>query len=399
MRLLHTSDWHVGKQIRGRSRLDEHREVLAEIVKAAEDNNVDVTLVAGDLFETAAPTGEQEKLVYETLLALAEVSPLCVVSGNHDNARRLRAIAPVMSYARINLVTEPTAPDAGGVVDIETESGEVAKVAMLPFVSQRAIVKSEQLVGNQAFQNSQTYAQRLSQVVGAISSGFGPDTVNIVLAHAFVTGAELGGGERAAHIVDEYGIPAQAFEPTTSYVALGHLHRPQQIAGATAIHYCGSPLQMDFGEVAQTKQVNLVNIAPGLPAKTEAVTLSSGRQLIKLTGNKDTTVSAARELADSAWIRIDLDEALAPGEADKIREAIGDSIVDIRASRQENVTQATARRLDGSTPSDLFKNYLEETSPEDTILLDRFNELHEEITAEQTRDAEVLSSRLEALEL
>ncbi len=372
--------------------------MLAEIVKAAEDNNVDLTLVAGDIFETAAPTGEQEKLAYETLLQLAEVSPICVVSGNHDNARRLRAIAPVMSYARINLVTEPTAPDAGGVIEVEAESGEVAKVAMLPFVSQRAIVKSEELVGNQAFQNSQTYAQRLSQVVEALSSGFGSDTVNITLAHAFVTGAELGGGERPAHIVDEYGIPAQAFAPTTSYVALGHLHRAQQIAGATAIHYCGSPLQMDFGETAQTKQVNVVDLKPGLPAKTEAVTLSGGRQLIKLIGSKEATVSAAKELADSAWIRIDLDEALAPGEADKIRDAIGGSLVDIRATRQDQLSQSVARRLDGSTPSDLFKNYLEETSPQDTILLDRFNELHEEITAEQTRQAEVLSSRLEALD-
>ena len=169
MRILHTSDWHVGKQIRGRSRLDEHREVLAEIVKAAQDNKVDLALVPGDLFETAAPTGEQEKLVYETLLALSEVSPVCVVSGNHDNARRLRAIAPVMSYARINLMTEPAAPDAGGVLEIETESGELAKVAMLPFVSQRSIVKSEHLIGNQAFQNSQTYAQRLTHVIRRLS--------------------------------------------------------------------------------------------------------------------------------------------------------------------------------------------------------------------------------------
>ncbi len=383
--------------MRGRSRLGEHRQVLAEIVSTAQDNNVDLTLVAGDLFETAAPTGEQEKLVYETLLSLAEVSPLCVVSGNHDNARRLRAIAPVMSYARINLVTEPTSPAEGGVVDIKTESGELAKVAMLPFVSQRSIVKSEQLVGNQAFQNSQTYAQRLSQVIGALSSNFDADSVNIVLAHAFVTGAELGGGERQAHIVDEYGIPAQAFEATTSYVALGHLHRAQQIAGATAIHYCGSPLQMDFGETTQVKQVNLVEMKAGLPAKVEAVTLTGGRQLVKVVGSKVGAVEAAKELDDSAWIRIELDEPLAPGEADKIREAVGEPLVDVRAQRQDSTATSVTRRLDGSTPSDLFKNYLDENAPEDSVLLEHFNELHEEIRLEKNREAEIQASKLEAL--
>ena len=94
MRFLHTGDWHVGKTLRGRSRADEHRAVLAEIAAIAEAEQVDAVLVAGDLFDSAAPTAETEQIVYHALLALARTGAhVVVVSGNHDNERRLQAVA------------------------------------------------------------------------------------------------------------------------------------------------------------------------------------------------------------------------------------------------------------------------------------------------------------------
>ena len=100
MRLLHTSDWHVGKTIRGRSRADEHRAVLAEIVGLAEEHSVDLALVAGDLFETASPSAEAEAIVCRALLDLAGMgAAVAVIAGNHDNGRKLQAVAPVFSAA------------------------------------------------------------------------------------------------------------------------------------------------------------------------------------------------------------------------------------------------------------------------------------------------------------
>ena len=117
MKLLHTADWHVGRTIRGRSRLDEHVAVLGEIVEIARRERVDLVAVVGDLFETASPPPEAEAVVYRTLLALAETGArVAVVAGNHDNARRLHAVAPVFESAgAIHLVTEPTRPDDGGL--------------------------------------------------------------------------------------------------------------------------------------------------------------------------------------------------------------------------------------------------------------------------------------------
>src|SRR5213596_2801936 len=102
MKLLHTSDWHVGKLLRGRSRADEHREVLAEIAGIAAAEEVDAVLVAGDLFDTAAPSPESEEIVYRALLGLAATgATVVVVAGNHDNPRRLSAVAPLLELGRV----------------------------------------------------------------------------------------------------------------------------------------------------------------------------------------------------------------------------------------------------------------------------------------------------------
>ena len=277
MKLLHTSDWHVGKAIRGASRADEHRAVLAEIAAVAEAEAVDLVIVAGDLFDTSTPSPESEEIVYQALLALARTgATVAVIAGNHDNARRLRAVAPLLRLGNVRLVTEPTRPDDGGVLDLRTGDGTAVRVAMLPFVSKRGIVRAADLMDAEAFENAQRYSDRLRLLIDALCAGFHEDAVNVLAAHAFVLGAETGGGERPAHLVDEYAVTAQSFPPTIGYGALGHLHRPQRVPAGPALHYCGSPLQLDFGEGEQTKQVNVVTIEPGRAGRRPAGAAARG---------------------------------------------------------------------------------------------------------------------------
>jgi len=187
MKLLHTSDWHVGKAIRGASRADEHRDVLAEIAAVAERESVDVVVVAGDLFDTSTPSPESEEIVYRALLALARTgTAVAVIAGNHDNARRLRAVAPLLRLGNVRLVTEPTRPDDGGVLDLTTGDGTPVRVAMLPFVSKRGIVRAADLMDAEAFENAQRYSDRLRLLIDALCAGFHEGSVNILAAHAFV---------------------------------------------------------------------------------------------------------------------------------------------------------------------------------------------------------------------
>ena len=124
MKILHTSDWHVGRSIRGRSRASEHEAVLAEIGSIARAEEVDVVLVVGDLFESKAPTAESEEIVFRALLDLASTgATVVVVAGNHDSARRLEALQPLLELGRI--VARPAAAEAdeGGVVEVRSKDG------------------------------------------------------------------------------------------------------------------------------------------------------------------------------------------------------------------------------------------------------------------------------------
>lgn len=387
MRLLHTSDWHVGKTIRGHSRLDEHRSVLQEITTIAANQTVDLVVVAGDLYETAAPSAEAESVVNAALLALAEVAPVFVVSGNHDNARRLEAVAPLMSLARIIVASRPQPPSEGGRHRLTTDAGVDVDVAMLPFVSQRGIVRSGELMSNAGFENAQSYGDRMQRLISVLTSDMNGDAVNVLIAHAFVAGAASGGGERAAHLVDEYAVSAVDFPASLQYVALGHLHRNQQMLGATAIHYSGSPLQLDFGEAQQAKGVNIVDMEPGLPAKVQTVPLTDGRSLVTLTGSMadlraqvDAMDESQRNRLAESWIRVRVLEAARLGMADQVRELVGDGVVDVRIESPTGTVGANRRRDPGRSPGQLFGDYLTEVGVSEPQLTKAFNNLYDDLT-------------------
>ncbi|MEA1903530.1 MAG: exonuclease SbcCD subunit D, partial [Actinomycetota bacterium] len=326
LKILHTSDWHVGRRIRGRDRTEEHRAVLSEIVGLAGDNAVDLTVVAGDVFDTASPSPSAEKVVWQALLDLAAMSHVVVVAGNHDNPARLDAVAPLLEMGRISTIGTPRSPADGGVLHVE-ELG--VKAALLPFVSQRGIVKAEDIMDSDPDQHAGAYEERLRRIVGRLTEGMGSDTVNILVSHLTVYGAvkgevKLGGGERPAHIFG-YAVPSSLFPGHLSYVALGHLHRQQKMPHASAVWYSGSPLQLDFGEVADQKGALLIEAEPGLPVTVTAAPLTAGRRLVTARGTLDEVIARADQFAD-AYVKVELLEKARVGLADEVRAAIPDAV-------------------------------------------------------------------------
>ena len=248
MKILHTSDWHVGRTIRGRSRAVEHEAVLAEIVGIAAEHEVDLVLVAGDQFDAAAPSPEAERIVWQALIALASTGAHVVtIAGNHDHPGRLQAVAPLLARNRISTAAHLARPDEGGRIDVTVKSGETARIALLPFLSQRGIIGADELMGLDADEHSGRYDARARMILGQLCQGFSTDTVNLAMTHLMVAGGTLGGGERSAHTIFDYAVAATAFPSTAHYVALGHLHRPQKVPAAAPVYYSGSPLQLDFG--------------------------------------------------------------------------------------------------------------------------------------------------------
>ncbi|MTV24312.1 exonuclease SbcCD subunit D [Nitriliruptoraceae bacterium ZYF776] len=386
MRILHTSDWHVGRTVRGRSRADEHRAVLAEIAGIAHDRDVDLILVAGDQFDTGAPSAESEAIVYRALLDLADTgAQVVVLAGNHDNPRRWAAIRPLLELGNVHLADRIAKPDAGGVLDLPTRSGEVARVALVPFLSQRGIVSSEQLMHRDAYEHAGTYAERAARIVAALTADFGPDTVNVVVGHLTVAGSggpALGGGERQAHTIFDYVVPPQAFPSSAHYVALGHLHLPHKVPGPAPIWYCGSPLHLDFGEADRgAKAVLVAEASPTTPVQVEQVPLTSGRRLRTLRGSLD-QVLAQRGAVGDDLLRVVLDEAPRAGLADDVRDALPDA-VDVAVAPREDEGDRQLAELDvdalRSSPVALFEEYLGDRGIEDPRVTALFARLVDEM--------------------
>lgn len=381
MKLLHTADWHVGKTIKGQSRLAEHQAVLADIVRIADAEQVDVVLVVGDLYETTAPNPDAEALVLKTLLDLRDTGAhVIVISGNHDNAARFEAVRPVFAALGVVLMGAPRRPADGGVVEVEARSGDSVRVALVPFLSQRGIIRTEQLMGQDASSNIATYDERMRQMVGVLCEPFADDAVNVVAAHCMVTGATLGGGEREAQTYMDYAIGAHAFPAHAHYVALGHLHRTQQIAGGAPIWYSGSPLQVDFGEAEGPNNVLLVTADRKSPAVVRPVAVTGGRRMRTLRGTVDELRARASE-ADDAFLRVIVEGSLRAGLADDVRALLGESVVEVRLATPQAAGRSRGReRLIGQTQHEMFAAYLESVNVDDPRLTALFAELLDEQT-------------------
>ena len=373
MKILHTADWHVGKTLGGRSRADEHEAVLDEITLIARDHKVDLVVVAGDLFDTAAPSPDAERIVYQALLGLSGVAHTIVVPGNHDNERRLAAVAPL--FAHSNVTAQPfLVPEC---LRHTTADGTEVRIALLPWLSQRHVVKADQLMAKDAFEHAGTYAERVKRIITSLCKGFSDDAVNLVVGHVTVAGAALGGGERTAQTIFDYWVDPTVFPAEAHAVLLGHIHKTQKMPGPCPIHYCGSPLQLDFGDTQDEKVVLLVDAEPRKPATIEPVELSSGRKLTTIEGTLEQL--QAFDPGD-AYLRVRLREPSRIGLGDDVRELFPNTVKVIIDSGND-VQEERAARDAAASPRDLFVTYLAEKDIEDPPLVALFDELYEEANA------------------
>jgi exonuclease SbcD len=245
------------------------------------------------------------------------------------------------------------------------------RAALLPFVSQRGIVRAEDIMGLDPDQHSGKYEDRMRRVIASLTADMTTDTVNIAVGHVSVHGAETGGGE---HVFD-YAVPASVFPGHLSYVALGHYHRQQKMPHSAPIWYSGSPLQLDFGEVSDQKGALLVKAEPGRPASVEELPLRSGRRLVELVGTLDQVLGRAGETGD-AWVKVVLEEKARVGLADEVRDAIPGAVdVVLRKSELVQPDREPRRSLQRT---EAFHRYLADREVDDPALEALFAELLDE---------------------
>jgi len=324
VRILHTADWHLGRTLEGRSRLEEQAQFLDELVRIVEEEKIDVILMAGDAFDTVNPPAAAEQLFYESMSRLSDKGkrPVSVIAGNHDNPDRLSAASPLALGQSIQLIGYPT-------IDVQTiyvpRTDETLRLAALPYPSESRLAEVLSEVNEELLLRNK-YDERIAGMFEAMSQAFTPETINIAMSHIYVAGGSSTDSERPIEVGGAYTVAATSLPKSAQYVALGHLHRPQTIKRAeTLARYSGSPLAYSFSEAGYAKSVTVFDAKPNEQIVASEIYLSSGKPLVrwKATEGLAQVYSWLEEGKDkNAWVDLEvhLTNALSIEEIGRLRK-------------------------------------------------------------------------------
>ncbi|MDP4119209.1 MAG: exonuclease subunit SbcD [Bacillota bacterium] len=320
MKILHTSDWHFGRNIENISREAEQIDFVNELCGIASEENVDVVVVAGDIFDTFNPPIWAERLYYEALKRLSDDGRgVIVISGNHDTPQGLCSAGKIAVNSGVIMSAYPsTVVETGNyggilkVIDsgegwfkIETKNGEKAVIASLPYPSESRIANViEYSEGEDNIKKD--YNARLKELMEVLCTHFEPDTANVLVSHIYINGGKPSDSERNFQLGGAYAVNSDTIPAQCDYVALGHLHRPQKISACMSpTYYSGSPLAYSFSEAGYAKSVYVVDIEDH-KAEVKAVELKCGRALVSVNVNGiDEAVKWCNEYAnEKIWAEL-----------------------------------------------------------------------------------------------
>jgi exonuclease SbcD len=381
VRILHTADWHVGKRLGRIDRSKETEEVLDQVVEVARSEEVDLVIVAGDLFDRGLPPFVSLRLVLAKLVALADTGARVVaIPGNHDSADLFDVLGPHLEHSGVTLVPKPLRPEDGGVVTVVSRDGsETARVACFPFLHEAHVVEFMEAPEDK----HKSYAERVRKICTAYSAYLqkrpAKNAVDVLAGHFMIDGAIPSGSERELHIGEAYMASREAVPHSFHYAALGHIHKPQPAPGAEDYaRYAGSLMQLDFGEAGQEKSVAIVEVTASGRRHIEQIPITAGRDLKRVRGTLDELRAREDELA-GAILAVDVvTDGPAPGIADEVREIFPDALY-VKADYPRAETDTLDR--EGMTLSDLYDAYVVKQygAPPADDLKTAFRELCDEV--------------------
>ena len=331
VRILHTADWHAGRNLMGRDRSAEIRDALNELAEVAGDRAVDLVLVAGDIFDSRNPPAEAEAAVYSFFARLKEQGiPSAVIAGNHDSPRRLDAVAGLLRESGAHVVGEVRTRRQGGLLRFGVQGTEV-QVAALPFASERRLLNAEQQLELTDAERKPHFRQLMGDLILNLSQEFSNGSVNVLMMHGTMEGARLSKSEYEFHSSEHYVLGSSLIPGSVQYLALGHIHEAQYVSGLQEYRgrYAGSLLQLDFGEAGQDKFAWIIEARPGRPPETvEAVKIRSGRRLQEQRLSLEQLERRTADLAGfDGWLklRLQLDEPR-PGLRERVMRELPNTL-------------------------------------------------------------------------
>ena len=316
VRVLHTSDWHLGVAVRNEPRDIDHDAVIAEIVTVAESAEPDLIVHTGDLFHGGRPGMADFARAIRALRSLGKIAPVVVLAGNHDSSVALETLGVAVSDpvpalvadgtwdpylscpAPIRVLHRPAIAAGGAVATYPTAAGGRLRLAALPFLhANRVMADFDDIVGSHGL-----YTDSIRKICGsfetvAFDGGFDPASdVAVFASHLHVEQARTS-SEKEIHVSSEYATDPAHLSNRYGYFAFGHIHIAQAVAAGRG-RYAGSILEVDFGEEGETKQVVVADLTPGRPTRIHDVALTAGRRLHRIRSPYSTLADHADTVGD-----------------------------------------------------------------------------------------------------
>ena len=378
MKILHTSDWHLGRSLYRRNRYEEFEAFLDWLVCTIEEQEVSVLLIAGDVFDTSTPSNRAQELYYRFLFraSMSCCRHIVVVGGNHDSPSFLDAPRTLLKALQVHVVGAACSDPEDEVLVLKDAGGAPELiVCAVPYLRDRDLRTAE--AGESAEEKDSRRAEGIRahyreavRIAEEKRRALGGDLPLIATGHLFTAGGQTvdGDGVRELYVGALSHVTADAFPETIDYLALGHLHIPQKTGGADTRRYSGSPIPMGFGEAKQEKSVCLLETS-GRTVSVSLIPVPVFRKLETIRGDWATITARLTALAsekEPMWLEIEYDGSEWIGNLrDRIDEAVADSALEVLRVRNNRITEQVLERsavdetLDDLDVRDVFARCLD----------------------------------------
>jgi len=392
MKLLHTSDWHLGQNFMGKSREEEHVAFLSWLLQTIEDESITLLVVAGDIFDTATPPNYALELYYNFLTKLS-ASPFCkniiITAGNHDSIATLKAPKELLKALNVHVVTSGDIEEDEIVKIYEDEvlKGVVCAVPFLRDYVVRQSISAQTMSDKESFlsQGIKEHYERVYEE--ALKCVEQRDIPIIATGHLTTVGSKTSDSERDIYIGGTLDIDSGFLGKNFEYVALGHLHINQKV-GSQHVRYSGSPIPLSFSEASSQKKVNIVEFR-GKSIEVSELDIPLFRALLVIRGELRLILSELEKIEDkTTWIEVHLDDENPFHANQVIRERaqeLGLILLALKIEKKESNLSRTdfdVITLDELSPVDVFEKRMQKDELESDAFKEELLTHFKEIVAE-----------------
>lgn len=377
MKILHTSDWHIGRTLYGRKRYEEFEQFLDWLISCIETERIDALLVAGDIFDNGTPSNRALELYYRFLCRVASVGcrHVVVTAGNHDSPSLLNAPREVLRFLNVHVVGSMAETPADELVVLDSVDGKPELIiCAVPYLRDRDIRRAEagetfEDKGRKLVEGIRDHYREVGDAAVVRRAKIGGNIPIVAMGHLFTSGGQTveGDGVRELYVGTLGQVRADIFPDCFDYLALGHLHVAQRVGGADNRRYCGSPIPMSFGEAGQRKLVLLADVTAASVAIKE-ILVPTFQPLATVRGDWDSIaarITEIKNMGSPVWLEVVYEGYEVIGDLqERLRELVDGTSVEILRAKNMRLVERTLSRmateetLDDLTVDDVFARCL-----------------------------------------